>query len=184
MDLFEVLERLGRIKRTGWIMAKIPSDIAESIAEHTLKVAFIAMVICRELECLDEYKVLKMALIHDLPEALISDIPKPIKERLDGERLSKISLEIVKEILGERDLVEAYLDYSKGESLEAKIVDLADGIATYIQSMNYRVQYGVKTLHLEEILKHTWNNINEKALKINLDLNKLMKKLIGRDNQS
>jgi len=181
MDLFESLERMGRIKRTGWIMAKIPSDIAESIAEHTLKTIFTAMIICGEFRGLDEYKVLKMALIHDLPEASTSDIPKPIKEKINREDILRVNLEALKEVFGEGEWLKIYLDYCRGEDLEAKIVDLADGIATYIQSINYRFQYGIRTPHLDSIMRDTWRSINEKALNMNLDLNKIVKKLIGRE---
>ncbi|MCR6692665.1 MAG: HD domain-containing protein, partial [archaeon YNP-LCB-003-016] len=125
--IYEALERIGRIKRTGWIMAKIPNDMAESIAEHTMKTVFTAMEICREMGLRrSEEKIIKMALIHDLAEAFISDIPKPVKERVDKGKLDELSMEYIKAIIKDEELVNLYEEYIKGGSVEAKIVDLAD----------------------------------------------------------
>lgn len=178
--IYEVLERLGRIKRTGWIMAKIPSDIAESIAEHTIKTVFTAMEICREMGLKDkEERIIKMALIHDLAETLTSDIPKPVKEKLDKRNIDEVSIEYFKTIIKDEELVKIYEEYIKGESIEAKIVDLADTIATYIQSVNYRTQYGIKTEHLETIIEHTGRSAIEKSEKLGLNVDSIVKKLIG-----
>ncbi|MCX8169434.1 MAG: HD family hydrolase [Candidatus Methanomethylicia archaeon] len=177
--LFEALERLGRIKRTGWIIAKIPNDISESIAEHTLKTVFIAMMINRELNIGNEDKLIKMALIHDLPEALTSDIPKPIKEKLGEEVVSKVMLESFKNLIDYDELIALYIEYIRGESVEARIVDLADSIATYIQALNYRNQYCLKTPHLKSIIEHVENRTTKKTKELGLELDSIMKKLIG-----
>ncbi|MEM2136896.1 MAG: HD domain-containing protein [Candidatus Methanomethylicia archaeon] len=178
-NLFEALERIGRIRRTGWIMAKIPNDIAESIAEHTLKTILITMMICKEAKC-NEEKSVKMALTHDLPEALISDIPKPIKEKINSKDIQQISLSAFKEIINDEELIQIYMEYLEGESLEARIVDLADNIATYIQSINYRKQYGIMTEHLKRIEEHTRVSVYEKAKGLSLNIDEIMKKLIGK----
>jgi putative hydrolase of HD superfamily len=178
--IYEALERIGRIKRTGWIMAKIPNDIAESIAEHTMKTVFTAMEICREMGLRrSEEKIIKMALIHDLAEAFTSDVPKPVKERVDRGKLDELSMEYIKTIIKDEELINLYEEYIKGGSVEAKIVDLADTIATYIQSVNYRAQYGIRTEHLEAIIEHTGRSSIEKAEKLGLKVDSIVKKLIG-----
>lgn len=62
------------------ILAKIPrSGFAflgsgeQSVAEHTLRVAFVGYVLAQFEEDVDVEKLLKMCLFHDLPEARTSD---------------------------------------------------------------------------------------------------------------
>jgi len=152
---FNALQNLGKIKRTGWIMAKIPYDMAESIAEHTLKVAFIALKIAKETEGADQLKTLKMALIHDLPEAVTSDIPKPIKEKMNGEKMKEVTIEALNNITCEKELREIHKEYIKGESVEAKIVEYSDRLATNLQSETYIKEYGIRTEYLKEIYENS-----------------------------
>lgn len=54
----------------------------ESVSEHSYFVALFAELICNELEVCDtiRLKCLRSALIHDLPEMELSDIPHPVKQ--------------------------------------------------------------------------------------------------------
>ncbi len=51
---------------------------AESVADHSFGVAFISLTLAELVEQpLDKSKLLTIALLHDLPESLIGDIPSP-----------------------------------------------------------------------------------------------------------
>ena|SRR3989344_5153051 len=63
--------KLKETKRTGWIVQGIKNP--ESVAEHTYRVAMICMVLAKKFK-LNENKLLKMSLIHDLAEELVGDI--------------------------------------------------------------------------------------------------------------
>lgn len=54
----------------------------ESVAEHSYFVVLFTMMICDELEVSDEIRLdaIRYAIIHDMPEIYMSDIPHDVKE--------------------------------------------------------------------------------------------------------
>ena len=58
----------------------------ESVAEHSWRVALMAMLMEDEFPELDIDKVIRMCLIHDLGEAFTGDIPAFLKKSEDGEK--------------------------------------------------------------------------------------------------
>ncbi|MGN6033244.1 MAG: HD domain-containing protein [Thermomicrobiales bacterium] len=76
-DLFATLLALKETPRTGWVDRSIPEAVAESVAEHSFQTALIAWItaLAHPERGLDADRVLKLALIHDLAEALIGDLP-------------------------------------------------------------------------------------------------------------
>jgi putative hydrolase of HD superfamily len=70
--LFEV-GMLKRTPRTGWQF--LAGAERESVADHSFRVAMIAMVLSRlEDGGVDADRTLRMALVHDLPEARTGDL--------------------------------------------------------------------------------------------------------------
>ncbi len=62
---------LKRTPRTGW---QFLGSGTESVAEHTFRTAIIAFALARLSPEVDADRVLRMALIHDLPEARTGDL--------------------------------------------------------------------------------------------------------------
>lgn len=62
-----------------WTIVRTIRD--QSLAEHTFNVVMIARDIARRLD-VDDTKIIKYALDHDLDEILTGDIPTPAKDRL------------------------------------------------------------------------------------------------------
>ncbi len=100
--LLEALS-LKKLPRTGWIIAKAPS---ESVAEHSFGVALIALALARmeKLSEKEEASLVRLALLHDLHEARIGDLTpeqkrkiKPNEAKVEKEMLSGTLL--AKEIL-------------------------------------------------------------------------------------
>ena len=58
----------------------------ESVAEHSWRLALMAMLVGDEFPELDMDKVIKMCLIHDMGEA-ITEIFRHLKRRIKTERL-------------------------------------------------------------------------------------------------
>jgi putative hydrolases of HD superfamily len=101
------------------------TDVATDL-EHTLRVAFIALMIAKMEGKVDEAMLLKMALVHDLAESLTGDLT-PVQKRyvqIDEDRA-------IRDMFRGTSLVE-YEDvlarYLKRECLESKIVKDADRI--------------------------------------------------------
>lgn len=64
----------------------------ESVAEHSWRLALMAMLLEDEFPKLDMNKVIKMCLIHDLGEAFTGDIPTFLKTDADAEKEDNILL--------------------------------------------------------------------------------------------
>ncbi len=71
--------RLKSLRRTGWRDRGVPDAETESVADHTLRVAMLAWLTAdaaaRRGETIDPDRVLQLAIVHDLAEALAGDIP-------------------------------------------------------------------------------------------------------------
>ena len=77
--LARFLHRVGRLKmlpRTGWLHCGVPPAEAESVADHAFRTALLAWLAAAAAPDLDRDRVLKLALVHDLAEALAGD-PTP-----------------------------------------------------------------------------------------------------------
>ncbi len=62
---------LKRTPRSGW---QFLGSGSESVAEHVFRVAMIAFVLARMEDDVDADHVLRLALVHDLPEARTGDL--------------------------------------------------------------------------------------------------------------
>jgi len=62
--------RLKDVKRQGWVNKGVPEP--ESVAAHSWGMAMLAMRLCPPE--LDLLQVLKLCLLHDLPEVVVGDL--------------------------------------------------------------------------------------------------------------
>ncbi|KAJ2724145.1 hypothetical protein GGI07_002180 [Coemansia sp. Benny D115] len=92
IEFLSLIERLKRTKRTGWINSGINGP--ESIADHMHRMGIMAMLI--DDASLDRTKCIKMAIVHDLAEALVGDITpydgisKECKQQMEREGMRKL----------------------------------------------------------------------------------------------
>ena len=84
-ELLKILEVAGRLKRTTrhcWTEL----DRKESVADHSWRIALMAMLLTPEFPDTDMDKVIRMCLIHDLGEAFTGDIPTFWKTEADEQK--------------------------------------------------------------------------------------------------
>lgn len=136
--LFLKSETLKRIERTGWTIAGINVARNESVAEHTWGVSFLSWLITSNLlkagDALDTGKVMTMAILHDLSESRISDIPYSAvslggPEMKDGKRAAEFAA--IEAIFDSHDHLHQEAksilsEYEERKSLESRIVHGAD----------------------------------------------------------
>lgn len=85
LAFFRAIENLKRTPRTGWLDRGIPASETESVADHTLLTALIAWTLALDDPTLDADRVLKLAVVHDIAEAVVGDIPPYASEDIpDG----------------------------------------------------------------------------------------------------
>ncbi len=71
LKFLEISGILKRTPRTGWVDVGIYEP--ESVADHTFRTAILCMLYA-DIEGLDTLKMLRLALIHDLPESMVGDL--------------------------------------------------------------------------------------------------------------
>jgi len=79
IDFLRVMERLKDTPRHCWTTG----GRRESVAEHSWRVALMAMLMADEFPELDIDRVIRMCLVHDIGEAVTGDIPTFLKTDVD-----------------------------------------------------------------------------------------------------
>ena len=70
IKFLQEINKLKSIKRTGWLRKNVKNP--ESVADHSFRVALMAYLLCPDN--LDKERMIKMALLNDLPEAVTGDM--------------------------------------------------------------------------------------------------------------
>lgn len=128
----ELLFEIGSLRNVqrGW-RQHLGMDCA-NILDHSMRVIWIALMIARMEGVKNEEKIIKMALVHDIPETRVSDlsyIPKvyvtadedtAAKEIFDNTSFGDFYTEILKE-------------FEERQTIEAKIVKDADNLDVEVE---------------------------------------------------
>ena len=141
--------QLKRTARTGWAQRGVPA--AENVAAHSFGVAFTTLVLAQLVdEDVDLGRALALALLHDLPEALTSDIPAPAWRFLSRDLKRQMEAAALQEMVGEtpfQELFDAWWqDLDENDSAEARLVHDADKIDLFLQAVIYEEQTGNRQL--------------------------------------
>ena len=142
--IFEHHTRLSCIIR----FSNTPRLASENVAEHSYYVAFLSMVIgdhlAREGVPVDKLRLIKMALLHDVEEAISGDILAPIKQGAFKKELAKENIKnmlfLTAGLQEEKEYFGLWHEAGQAETLEARIMKLADRMSCVI--------YCVREIHL------------------------------------
>ena len=139
MALYTQIATLKLLPRTGWLQRGVPN--AESVAEHTFGVAALALLIGDTVDGMDRGKLLAIAMLHDLAEALMSDLPASAKRLIGAERKHAAERSALEEMLVRLPNRAEYLalwdEYARGCSREARLVKGIDRIEMLTQALAY-----------------------------------------------
>ena len=154
IKFLNVIEKLKCITRHSWTS----SGRHESVAEHSWRLAVMAMLCADEYPDLNINKVIKMCLIHDLGEALTGDVPAFLKtdenEKEEEKAIeslltllptdTKAELSALFEEMGSLKTDEAKL-YKSLDNIEALISHNEADISTWIsREYEENLTYGQK----------------------------------------
>jgi putative hydrolase of HD superfamily len=141
-DLVNLLLSAGALKRlprTGWRLAGIKD--CESVADHSFRVALLALLLGDLIQGVDRDRLLRMAVVHDLPEAMVTDLPSSAVRSIgrdakrQGEQDAWARLLPADGVLDEwRALWEEFED---GITLEARLARVADKLEMLLQAYEY-----------------------------------------------
>ncbi|WP_048148226.1 HD domain-containing protein [Palaeococcus ferrophilus] len=136
IDLFFIIGNLKRLPRTGWLLRGVASP--ESIADHSYRVAVMTLILGEELRRrgleLDVDRAVRIALIHDVGEALITDIPLTAQRYLDKGEAERRA---ISDLLGE-EYAELFREYEEGTTVEGRFVKFVDRLEMLLQAEEYR----------------------------------------------
>jgi len=126
--LFEV-GMLSRTPRSGY---QFLGSGKESVAEHVLRTVFVGYTLCKMDDSLDEFRVLKMCFLHDLPEARTGDMNYVNKKYVNVDEEKAVS-ELTKNLFFGDDIKAAIDEFNRKETKESLITRDADQIALILQ---------------------------------------------------
>jgi putative hydrolase of HD superfamily len=154
LHLFEETHPLDRIARAGYVLRGVREP--ESVAAHSHAVALLTLLFCEEYpDDFDGRKALTMAIIHDLPEARIMDIPVPSAERYFKEAKNEAEQHIIAQLFA--GFSDTYADLNaeliKGTTPEARLVRALDKAQMMLKIVMYEKEGQGR-------LKEFWDNPN------------------------
>ncbi|NHI92656.1 MAG: HD domain-containing protein, partial [Candidatus Lokiarchaeota archaeon] len=124
--IIEFLNLIGNLKfekRKGWIQHGISNKV-ESVADHSFRTALITLILSDywKKKGLNPERMLKMALLHDLPEAIIGDIT-PRDEISDKRKKENEAMKTLINLINDfKEIDNIWDDFFEQKSEEARLV--------------------------------------------------------------
>ena len=158
---------LKRLPRTGWLLNGIVP--CESVADHTTGVALLTLALASAINAdwraagldapLDIGRAVTLAVLHDLAESVITDLPKRSAQWLGAEAKHRAEAAAIAGLLAELpgggDYTILWNEYDARATPEARLVGDADKLEMVHQALQYE-RAGHRTLD-EFWQDYRWN---------------------------
>lgn len=173
LDILSVAEKLKCNTRHS----DTSSGRRESVAEHSWRLALMAMLVGPEFPEADRDKVIRMCLIHDLGEAFTGDIPTFDKTAADTEKEDAILDQWVQTLPepARGEFTALLEEMNAQQTLEAKLYKALDRLEAVIQHneadistwlpLEYDLQltYGEENVQFSPYLRELKDEINNRT---------------------
>ncbi|KAK9084521.1 hypothetical protein Syun_031537 [Stephania yunnanensis] len=145
IDFLSVCQRLKSTKRAGWVLKGV--EAPESVADHMHRMGLMALI-AADIPGLDRDRCIKMAIVHDIAEAIVGDITPsdgvPKEEKTAVNNRPSITFA---NCLGwikrwAQEIHGLWMEYEQSSSLEAKIVKDFDKVEMILQALEYETEQG------------------------------------------
>lgn len=139
LDLLLELQRLDRVPRTGYLLSGVADP--ESVSEHSFHVAFLAWALGRRIDGVDAGRAVAIALVHDLAEARLGDLPRTAARLLpegakDAAEAAALA-EMVPDGALADDAGELLAEYAAAGTPEARLVKACDKLQLMLKVTVY-----------------------------------------------
>jgi putative hydrolase of HD superfamily len=135
-DIANFLFEVGMLKKTPRTGFRFLGSGCESVAEHILRTIFIGYTLSKLEPGVDELKVLKICLVHDLPEARTGDMNYMYKKYVTVNE-EKAVRELTETLFFGDDIKSAIEEFNEKKTKEALIAHDADQLALILQLKEY-----------------------------------------------
>ncbi len=155
---------LKNLYRQGWLR-KLPPSVCESVADHSYFTALLGWWLAEQyFPELDLLRVLKMALLHDLPEALAGDATPA--DNLSSSQKQMQERQALKEITAalphQAELMALWEEFEQGETPEARFLRQVDKLEMALQAGVYEEQ---EAIDLQEFFRSAGEALTAPELK-------------------
>ncbi|MBN1136460.1 MAG: HD family hydrolase [Anaerolineae bacterium] len=145
LELLLETATLKRMPRTGWGMRGVPH--VESVAEHSFGTALVALALAEAMVAegqggpFDVEKVLIMALLHDLGEVRLTDLPISAVRLIPADVKSQAEAAAISDLLAPLPAAERlavlWQAFEDGSTPEGRLVRDADKLEMMVQCLRY-----------------------------------------------
>ena len=151
-SLLDHANDLKQLPRTGWLLAGV--NPVESVADHSFGVALLTLLLAQIvngdwqaealLQPLEIDRAVQLALIHDLAESLLTDLPKRSTELVgvqgkhDAEE--KAMRDLFQGVAGSDSYLTLWMEYDSASTPEARLVKDADKLEMVHQALRYEAR--------------------------------------------
>lgn len=144
IDFLTLCHRLKTTKRAGWVMKDIQNP--ESVADHMYRMGLMGLI-ASDIPGIDRDKCIKMAIVHDMAEAIVGDItPSDGIPKLEKSRREREALDNMCRLLGggsrAKEIGDLWMEYEESSSPEARIVKDFDKVEMILQALEYENEQG------------------------------------------
>lgn len=169
----EFLYEIGTLRFIQRTWKQFMNPDFANLAEHTLRVTWIATIIAQNESKADVAKVVKMALVHDITESRTGDVNYLSRQYTKRDEKSAIK-DMLKDTSLEIEYLQLWKEYEERKSIEAKIVKDADNIDVDLELMeqkargnplpdkwNFMRKKGIRERLFTETARKLWDSLHE-----------------------
>ncbi len=138
VDALLELQALDRVPRMGYLLRGVADP--ESVTEHSWQVLFLVWALADRVPGLDVRRALELALVHDLAELRLGDLPRTSSRYLPEGAKPSAERSAIAELLaplGDR-AGRLFEEYQAGATLEAKLVKACDKLQLMLKVHAYQ----------------------------------------------
>jgi len=134
--LFE-LQVLDRVPRTGYALRGVA--LPESVSEHSFHLAFLVWALAAQEDGVDTLRAVELALVHDLAEARIGDLPRTAAHYLPPGAKAGAEAAALADMLAPLgpEAAALHAEYAATETAEARFVSTCDKLQLLLKATLY-----------------------------------------------
>jgi putative hydrolases of HD superfamily len=133
--LFEV----GHLRLMRRMWRRFFNSEVSNVAEHSFRVVWIALLLAKKEGVKNEEKILKMALVHDIPESRTGDVD--YLSRLYADRNEELAInDMLDQTIFQEEFVQLWKEAEERKTIEAKIIKDADTLDVNLELREQIIQ--------------------------------------------